>query len=134
MNVFLGGTTSNSKWREDLIPMLQVSYFNPVVKRWTKEAKQKEDEEKQKADFRLYVITRTYSMYSIAEAVDDSNKMPKKTVFCVLNEVMPNGKMAFTPSNLNRLHAIGTIIEANGGTYLRSLEAVAHFLNATKSN
>jgi len=29
--IFLGGTCNNSTWREQLIPMLQINYFNPVV-------------------------------------------------------------------------------------------------------
>ena len=39
VKVFLGGTTSSSKWREELIPLLKVDYFNPIVKHWSKEAK-----------------------------------------------------------------------------------------------
>lgn len=35
MKVFLGGTCNGSKWREELIPLLQVGYFNPVVDEWT---------------------------------------------------------------------------------------------------
>jgi hypothetical protein len=34
---FLGGTCNNSQWREALIPMLKIDYFNPVVKDWTPE-------------------------------------------------------------------------------------------------
>ncbi len=31
MKVFLGGTVSDSKWRDYLIPKLEIEYFNPVV-------------------------------------------------------------------------------------------------------
>lgn len=129
MKVFLGGTTSNSHWRDKLIPQLKINYFNPVVKKWTKEAQQEEEKQKNESDFLLYVITRTYSMYSIAEVVNDSNKRPKKAILCVINEEMPNGKMAFTPSNLNRLDAVGKIVKANGGKYFKSLQEVADYLN-----
>lgn len=132
MKVFLGGTTSNSRWRELLIPMLEINYFNPVVKRWTKEHKHIEEQQKKECDFLLYVITRTYSMYSIAEVVDDSNKRPEKAIFCMLNEKMPNGQMAFTNSNLNRLDAIGKIVSNNGGKYFTSLDDVATYLNNYK--
>ena len=37
MKVFLGGTCNNSKWRDKLIPMLNIDYFNPVVDDWTEE-------------------------------------------------------------------------------------------------
>lgn len=130
MKIFLGGTTSNSKWREQMIPLLKIDYFNPVVKRWTEECKAEEEKQKEICDYLLYVITRSYSMYSIAEAVNDSNKRPEKTIFCVLNEEMPNKKMAFTNSNLNRLDAIGQIVEENGGKYFTSLVAVANYINA----
>jgi len=29
--VFLGGTCNESTWRDELIPMLEIDYFNPVV-------------------------------------------------------------------------------------------------------
>lgn len=129
MKVFLGGTTSDSKWREELIPLLKIDYFNPVVKHWTKECRAEEERQKKDSDFRLYVITRTYSMYSIAEVVDDSHANPKKTIFCIINEELPNGKLAFTKSNLNRLNEIGKIVTKNGGKYFKSLEEVADHLN-----
>jgi hypothetical protein len=31
IEVYLGGTCNNSKWREKLIPLLKVKYFNPVI-------------------------------------------------------------------------------------------------------
>ena len=34
MKVFLGGTCNESKWRDDLIKLLKIDYFNPVVKDW----------------------------------------------------------------------------------------------------
>ena len=129
MKEFLGGTTSNSKWREELIPLLKIDYFNPVVRHWTKDFQTEEERQKKDSDFRLYVITRVYSMYSIAEAVDDSHTNPKKTIFCVINEELPNGKLAFTKSNLNRLNEIGKIVAKNGGRYFKSLEDVADHLN-----
>ena len=36
--VFLGGTCNGSTWRDELIPMLEVSFFNPVVPDWNGEA------------------------------------------------------------------------------------------------
>lgn len=129
LKVFLGGTTSDSKWREKLIPLLKINYFNPVVEKWTKECKLEEERQKELSDYRLYVITRTYSMYSIAEVVDDSNKVPEKAILCVINEQLSNGKMAFTKSNLNRLEAVGNIVKANGGKYFTSIEDVANYLN-----
>ena len=35
MKVFLGGTCNGSRWRNELIPLLECEYFNPVVEDWT---------------------------------------------------------------------------------------------------
>ena len=45
--IFLGGTCNENKWREELIPMLKVDYFNPIVEDWTEESIEIENEEKQ---------------------------------------------------------------------------------------
>ena len=37
MKVYLGGTCNNSNWRNKLITILKVDYFNPVVEDWTPE-------------------------------------------------------------------------------------------------
>jgi hypothetical protein len=66
---------------------LTINYFNPVVPNWNKEAQQRELAARESCDFCLYVITpRMLGSYSIAEVVDDSNKRPQKTVFCVLTD------------------------------------------------
>ena len=80
MKVFLGGTCNDSKWRDKLIPMLKINYFNPVVEDWNEEAREQERQERKICDFCLYVITPALAgVYSIAEVVDDSNKRPAKT-------------------------------------------------------
>ena len=40
--VFLGGTCNESTWRDKLIKMLEIDYFNPVVDDWTEECYQEE--------------------------------------------------------------------------------------------
>ena len=40
--VFLGGTCNESTWRDKLIAMLEIDYFNPVVDDWTEECYQEE--------------------------------------------------------------------------------------------
>ena len=57
MKVFLGGTCNGSKWRDQLIPLLKIDYFNPVVKDWNEEAQAEEERQKAESDFCLYVIT-----------------------------------------------------------------------------
>ena len=81
MEVFLGGTTAEgTTWREELIPMLEIDYFNPVVDDWNDEAYEKELEKRETCDYVLYVISPLMEgTYSVAEVVDDSNKRPNKT-------------------------------------------------------
>jgi hypothetical protein len=129
MRTFLGGTCANSTWREELIPQLNVDFFNPVVEDWTPECQAQEIQERETADFVLYVITpRLEGVYSIAEVVDDSNKRPEKTVFCVLAD--DDGEFSFNAKQIKSLNAVKAMVERNGGTVLNSLTEVANFLNS----
>jgi len=124
--VFLGGTCNESTWRDDLISMLKIDYFNPVVDDWTPDCMEEEIRQREMCDYCLYVITpKMTGVYSIAEAVDDSNKRPKKTVFCVLNE---DGE-AFTDGQMRSLDSVGTMVRRNGGMFCTSLIEVADHLN-----
>lgn len=135
MRVGLFGTCNGSTWRERLIPLLQgVDYFNPMVKDWTPEAQENEKRERQTCDYVLYVITpRMTGVYAIAEVVDDSNKRPEKTIFCVLHEDHdPDDKysaVAVSESQKRSLEAVGELVSANGAHVADSLEAVAAYLN-----
>ena len=137
--VFLGGTCNNSMWREDLIPMLKIDYFNPVVDDWTEECYLEELKQREECDYCLYVITpKMKGCYSIAEVVDDSNKRPKKTIFCLLlsdfnykwleNEYLDR-YLYFDEAQLKSLEKVGQMVETNGGKFFKSLEEVADFLN-----
>lgn len=75
---FLGGTCAGSKWRDELIPMLDkfsVKYFNPVVKNWTEECIAiEEDEKNNKCNCHLYVLTPDMQgTYSIAEIIHSAH-------------------------------------------------------------
>lgn len=127
MKVFLGGTCNESSWREELIPLLSIEYFNPVVDDWTPECMEEEIKQRKECDYCLYVITpRMTGVYSIAEVVDDSNKRPQKTVFCVL-EI--DGDLAFTKGQMKSLNQVGRMVKENGGTWLSDLKSVADYLN-----
>ena len=141
--VFLGGTCNESTWRDELIEMLEIDYFNPVVDDWTEECYQEELRQREICDYCLYVITpRMTGVYSIAEVVDDSNKRPEKTIFCILNYDLSDYKMKlvdgkkvrkyvklFDEGQLKSLDKVGVMVEKNGGKYFRSLSEVAEFLN-----
>ena len=141
--VFLGGTCNESTWRDKLIKLLEIDYFNPVVDDWTEECYREELRQREICDYCLYVITpRMTGVYSIAEVVDDSNKRPEKTIFCILEYDLSDYKMkiegdkkvrryveTFKPEQLKSLDKVGVMVEKNGGKYFRSLSEVAEFLN-----
>lgn len=126
--VFLGGTCNKSTWRERLIPMLEIDYFNPIVEDWTEECQAEEIRQREECDFCLYVITpRMTGVYSIAEVVDDSNKRPKKTELVVLRT---DDDMRFSDAQWKSLLAVAKMVTSNGGRFHRSLNYVAAYLNS----
>lgn len=126
--VFLGGTCNGSLWRDKLIPLLKIGYFNPVVENWTPECQEKEIYERENCDYCLYVITpKMTGIYSIAEVVDDSNKRPTKTVFCFLES---DEDAVFTKHQTKSLVQTSKMVENNGGKIFYSLENIAEFLNS----
>jgi len=125
MKVFLGGTF-DSKWRDELIPMLKCDYFNPVIEDWTPECQAEELRQREECDFCLYVITPAMTdVYAIAEVVDDSNKRPGKTIFCLIPS---DGVEMFTEGQLRSLYFVEELIEDNGAMVFSSLIKVADWL------
>lgn len=125
--VFLGGTWNESSWRDELIEMLEIDWFNPVVDDWTPECMEEELAQREECDYCLYVITPEMTgVYSIAEAVDDSNTRPEKTVFCVLASY---NETVFSYGQIKSLIAVGEMVERNGGRFYSSLIEVAYYLN-----
>lgn len=125
--IFLGGTCNNSTWRETLIPLLQIDYYNPVVPNWTPECQEEEICQRESCDWCLYVITpKMTGIYSIAEAVDDSNKRPGKTLFCFLEK---DEDLEFTKHQIKSLVQTGKMIAVNGGKVLNSLQEIADYVN-----
>lgn len=123
MKVFLGGTCSGYKWRNDLIPLLKCEYYNPIVKNWSEEDRLREVYERESADYVLYVITSgMQGVYSIAEIIDDSNKCPEKTIVCVLYDGI-NRKMSHS------LNAVVRLAKSNGATICNSIDEIAQYLN-----
>lgn len=126
--VYLGGTCNGSSWRARLIPLLtNVDYFDPVVEDWDEEAAQRELLERQNDDWLLYVITPlSDNVYGIAEVVDDSNKQPNRTLFCVLED---DGGKGYGAHQAKALMKVRQMVERNGARTFCSLEDVASFLN-----
>ena len=126
--VFLGGTCNGSTWRDALIPMLRIDYFNPVVENWTPECMTEERLQRRDCDFCLYVLTpKMTGAYAVAEVVDDSNKRPKKTVFCAITD--DDGE-TIDDHDIKVMGQVGRMIRENGGKVLTSLGEVAAYLNS----
>jgi hypothetical protein len=108
--VFLGGTCAQTTWRDDLIKLLKLDYFNPVVDEWKPEDQQKEIEEKNNlCNVHFYCITSAMKgVFSIAEAVDSVHNPNKETIF----QVMPDG---FDKDQLKSLGATIDLINSRGG-------------------
>ena len=131
MKVFLGGTCSGSTWRDEFTNLLTVEYFNPVVEDWDEEAQLNELKERETCDFVLYCITpKMEGVYSIAEAVDDSNKRPTRTIFI---RVKQDGSFEFSNSQWKSLSAVSQMIKNNGGNVFSDLKSAAIFINNYKN-
>lgn len=128
--VFLGGTCANSTWREELMDKIdteRIDAFNPVVPNWTPECQEVEDLHRATDDICLYVITpEGEGFYSFVEVVDDSNKRPKQTVLCLLQEA--NGKK-FEGHTLKCALKTMKLVSSNGAVVLDSLDKLAAYLN-----
>ena len=131
--VFLGGTCNESKWREQLIPMLErqgFDYFDPVVPDWTPECQQEELRQREECSIVLYVLTPKMSgVYSIAEVVDDSNKRPLKTVLCILSH---DDRDSWPEGQARSLKAIANLVKNNGAAVFFNLDSVVEHLSLTK--
>ena len=127
MKVFLGGTCNKTKWRDELIELLDIEYFNPVVDDWTPECMKEEEKQRKTCDFCLYVITpKMTGVYSIAEVIDDSNKRPDKTLFCFLSE---DGKSKFDEHQIKSMDQVSKMVKDNGGKVFTSLKSIATYVN-----
>jgi hypothetical protein len=130
MRVFLGGTCNGSNWRDILIPMLDVDYFNPVVEDWTPACMEEEIKQRNTCDIVLYVITpKMTGVYSIAEVVDDSNKRPERTIFVRLRE---DGKKRFDDGQWKSLGAVAQMVKRNGGVIFTDLKSASSEINHRK--
>ena len=130
IKVFLGGTCNESIWRDELISLIgfsnKLSLFNPVVEDWNQEAQEQEIQERENCNYCLYVITpKMLGTYSIAEVIDDSNKRPEKTLFCVLVE---DDELVFNTSQLKSLIQVKRMVSTNGGKIFDGLDGIAAFL------
>ncbi len=132
MKIFLGGTCNESTWRNLLIPMLDIGYFNPVVSDWTPACMEEELRQRKICDLCLYVITpKMTGTYSIAEVVDDSNKRPAKTIFIRLKS---DGQARFDEGQWKSLGAVAQMVQRNGAAVFTNLKSAAIYINGREIN
>ena len=125
--VFLGGTVAGSTWRQELISLLEIDYFNPVVDDWLPEHMEEELRQREICDYLLYVLTpKMQGVYSVAELVDDAHRRPERTVFTFLPE---DGDDYFSPHQLKSMRQTAALVADLGVHCFDDLEAVAEFLN-----
>ena len=110
---FLGGTCAGTKWRDELMPMLDkfgVNYFNPVVKNWTQECIAiEEDEKNNKCNCHLYVITSDMKgTYSIAEIIHSAHlaNMYGTNVDKMMFVVLDNKEKPWEKHEIKSLNAV----------------------------
>jgi len=124
--IFLGGTCADSKWRDDLLSVIQVDSFNPVVKSWTPDCIFEENKQKDLlCNVHLYVITSEMKgVYSIAEAIESSCNPNIVTIL----HIIPDG---FNDGELKSLQATSDMCKMHGGiSYIDSdLHRTARVIN-----
>lgn len=109
--IFLGGTCNNSTWRDELIPLLKVDYFNPVVEDWTPECQAEERRQKDdKCNIHLYVITSAMiGVFSIAEAVASAHLPDIGTIFHVCPEGFGKHELESLKATLELIESVGAV-------------------------
>ena len=137
LKINLGGTCGNSKWRNELIEKLdkKIEYRNPIVKngtwKYNKTIKLKKENDMKECDYLVYVITpKQKGFSSIASAVDYSNKVPKKVIFCILKEYENEKENTLKQQlkeikqqiNDNSIVKIGIVIGPEGGLEEKDVE------------
>ena len=132
-DVFLGGTTNGSNWRETLINQLsvlapEIKCFNPVVDNWTKECIEIENFVKFHAGYHVYVLTpKMAGVYSIAEMCDSIHNVTKRTFVYVQEEDydIAGNPIKWDLQMRNSLYAVTQLIAAHEGYVATSIEDLA---------
>lgn len=134
LQVFLGGTCTEPDYRKDLIPLLNVPFFDPVIRDrdWTKDDEIRENKIKNTSSMQLYLITPyTQGAYSIAESVHESWKVKhddyREVVFAYLREYQ--GKI-MDVGVLKSIEATANILRSNNVRVFTDLKSLANYLNS----
>jgi hypothetical protein len=132
--VFLDDTSLSGVWQDEIKLLLHKSnlgWFDPCIIDCTSESLKRKHHERRSCDFCLYCITPDISgLRSIAEAVNDSNHQPDKTVVIFLRDDIDPAH-SFTEAAWHSLQAIGRLLERNGAKVCLTLEEAVDYLSAS---
>ena len=131
MKVFLDGTREDSNWRKELIPLLKLDYYVPKTDGWNIDD---EEEERNKCDIHLYVITpkmRGFHLISqLMESAFNTSRVfcnPRYTVFCLLYE---DEDAAFSRQQIRSLNLVRDMFKKHNNCIVcNDLKNVADLLN-----
>lgn len=125
--VFLGGTCNGSKWRDAIIPKLNVKAFNPVVENWSMETQQIEEQAKKDAIASLFVITpKQTGLYAAAELTASAIREPERTVVAFLDEDEGD---TWSEHQKASNQAIQDLVKDAGATVVSNLDDAAQKVN-----
>lgn len=123
--VFLGGLCKNSTWRDKLIPLLKIDYFNPVVEDWTSERIEIEEYEKEICNILLYVVVEHGTgTYTVAEMIAGSILTPSKTLILCQTDYFKEKEDKSLRQSINLATKFGATV-----LYDLDLEELAELLN-----
>ena len=128
--VFLGGTCNGSTWRDSLIKLLKVKYFNPVVENWNENAIRVEEIAKNNASALLYVITpKQTGFYGLVEAVMSTfTCFPHQ--FTMLAFITEEDGLIFDEGQLKSISAVKKLLSENTDIIIMdNLKDIAKYLN-----
>lgn len=122
IKVFLGGTCNGSTWRDELIPKLEIDYFNPVVEDWTPECQAEEE-----CLIHLYVITpQQKGVFSIAEMIESACN--DKVITVIYIQYTKDVDKFYKES----WKAVEKMAMKHGAYSFMNLDLVAQFLNSLR--
>lgn len=130
--IYLAGTTNGSKWREELIKLLdsdKLSWFDPTdSKKPAKKLIQEDIIERVTCDKILYVLTpKMGTNQDVKDVIDDSKRIPSKIILYVMNV---DGSRRFTTKELGTMKRLMDVVSGNKATVVRgSLQDLANHLN-----
>ena len=125
--VGLFGTCAESKWRDEIIPLLKCNYFNPVVDDWNEEAQVQEDLMRKTASLIAFTITpELEGFYSFVEMTQLALERPSHVVICFLEKY---GDKSFNASQIKSIEAISKLMDGYKVPVLDSLEELAKYIN-----